>query len=85
MVTSNPNAHFLKLRDPRSRKGCLSKLHSAPDFWPYIRLPSIWLHGIRLHSTKPHKIRLFNISGINSDLFLPIRMAKPRPTNQGTT
>jgi hypothetical protein len=75
MVTSNPNAHFLKLRDPRSRKGCLSKLHSAPDFWPYIRL----------HSTKPHNIRLFNISGINSDLFLPIRMAKPRPTNQGTT
>jgi len=80
VATSNLSAPFSKLRDQRSRKSCQNKLHSALDLWPGIRLLNIKLHCIR-----PHDIKLLSISGINSDLFLPIRMANPRKTNQGTT
>jgi hypothetical protein len=75
VVTSYLSAPFSKLRDQRLRKSCQDKLHLALD----LEL------GIRLDGIKPHNIRLFSISGINNDLFLPIRMANPRKTNQGTT
>jgi hypothetical protein len=65
MVTSNPNVHFSRPRDQRSRRSCQDKLHPALELW----------QGIRLH----------NISNDSNDLFLPIRMANPRQTNQGTT
>jgi hypothetical protein len=81
-LTSDPSAPFSKLKDHRSIKSCLDKLHSAQDLWPGIRLPSIRLHGIRLHGTRPHDNRLLSISGINGDLFLLIRMTKPRLRNQ---
>jgi hypothetical protein len=78
--TSDPSAPFSKLRDQRSRKRCQDKLHSALYLWPSIRPHNIKLHGIRLHG-----IRILSISNISSNLFLPIRMANPRKTNQGTT
>jgi hypothetical protein len=44
----------------------------------HIRLPSIKLYGIKPHGIRTHGIRLLSINGINSDLFLPIRMANSR-------
>jgi hypothetical protein len=46
-------------------------------------------HGIKLLNIKPHGImphgaRLLSINGLNKDLFLPIIVANPRPTNPGT-
>jgi hypothetical protein len=55
-------------------------LHPALDLWPNIRL-----HGIRPHIIRLHDIKLLSISGNNNNLFLPIIMANPRQTNQGTT
>jgi len=68
VVTSDPSALFSKLRDHRSRKSCLDKLHSALGLWL----------GIKLHGKRLIGIRLISISGINNDLFLPIRIANPR-------
>jgi hypothetical protein len=62
-------AHFLKLRDQRSRRSFQDKLHPALDLWL----------GIKIHGT-----RLLSIRGNNNNLFLPIRMANPRQTNQDT-
>jgi hypothetical protein len=69
---------------------CQDKPHSTIDLWHNIwlhgiKLPSIRLHGIRLLGIRPHGIKLLSISGISSDLFLPIRMANSRKKNQGTT
>jgi hypothetical protein len=50
-----------------------------------MRLPSIKLHGIKFEGIKPHGTRLLSISGFSKDLFLRIRMANPRLTNQGTS
>jgi len=61
----------------------------AQDLWPCSRLHGIMLHGIKhqgirllnikllglmLHVTRHH-----SISGLNSDLYLPIIVANPRP------
>jgi hypothetical protein len=93
--TFDLSAPFSKLRDQKSRKRCQDKLHSVLDLWPSNRLHgsrllSIKLHGIRLldirpHGIKPDGIRLLSISSINSDLYLPIRMANPKLTNQDTS
>jgi hypothetical protein len=82
--TSDPSAPFSKLRDQRSRKRCQDKLHSALDHLPSIRLHSSKLLNIKLSGIRPHGIKLLSISGMNNDLYLPIRMANPRPTNQNT-
>jgi hypothetical protein len=50
-----------------------------------IKLPSIKLHGIEFQGIRPYGTRLLSINGLNRDLFLPIRMANPRLTNQGTS
>jgi len=47
------------------------------------------VHGIKLPNIKPHGImphgaRLLSINGLNRDLFLPIIVENPRPTNPGT-
>jgi hypothetical protein len=49
------------------------------------RLPSIKLHGIKFQGIMLHGARLPSISGLSRDLFLPIKMASPRLTNQGTS
>jgi hypothetical protein len=56
---------------------------------PLIRLHGIKLQGIRLHGIEtqcimPHSTKLPNISGLKRDLFLPIIVVNPRPTNLGT-
>jgi hypothetical protein len=50
-----------------------------------IKLPSIKLHGIMFQGIMPHGARLPSISSLSRDFFLPIRMANPRLTNQGTS
>jgi hypothetical protein len=59
------------------------------DLWPSIRLHGIKLRGIRVFNIKPygimpHAARLPSISGLNRDLFLPIKVASPRLTNLST-
>jgi hypothetical protein len=49
-----------------------------------IKLPSIKLCGIKFQGIRLHGARLLSISDLSRDLFLPIRMANPRLTNQGT-
>jgi hypothetical protein len=49
-----------------------------------IRLLNIKPHGIKSQGIMPHGARLPNINGLNKDLFLPIRVANPKLTNQGT-
>jgi hypothetical protein len=90
VVTFDLNAPFSKLRDQKSRKRCQDKLHSILELWPSIRLHgikllSIRLLGIRSHNIRPYDIWLLNISSINNDLFLPIRMPNPRKTNKALT
>jgi hypothetical protein len=94
---SDPNAPSSKLREQRSRKKCPDKQITAQDLWPSIRLHGIRLlirlygiklQGIRLLNIKPlgimlHGARLLSISGLSRDLFLPIIVANPRPTNLG--
>jgi len=85
---SDPNAPSSKLREQRSRKKCPDKQITAQDLWPLIRLYGIKLQGIRLLNIKPlgimlHGARLLSISGLSRDLFLPIIVANPRPTNLG--
>jgi hypothetical protein len=87
---SNPNASFSRLKEQRSRKRCPDKQISAQDLWPNIkihgiRLPSIKLHGIKFQGIMPHDARLPSISGLSRYLFLAIRMANLRLTNQGTS
>jgi len=87
---SDPSALSSRLRDQRSRKRFLDKQISVLDLWPSIRLhdirpPSIKLHGIKFQGIRPHSAELLNVSGLSRDLFLPIRMANPRLTNQGTS
>jgi hypothetical protein len=38
-----------------------------------------------LHQGALYLLRLFNLHGISKSLFLPIKVAKQRKTNQGTT
>jgi hypothetical protein len=73
-----------------SRKRCPDKKNSAQDLWPSIRFhgirpPSIKLHGIKFQGIRAHGAKLLSISGLSKDLFLPIKMANPRLTNQGTS
>jgi hypothetical protein len=97
---SDPSALSSRLRDQRSRKRCPDKQILAQDLWPSIKIQGIWLPNIRLHGIKlqgirlpsiklhgirPHGAKLLSISGLSRDLFLPIRMANPRLTNQGTS
>jgi hypothetical protein len=83
--TFDLSAPFSKLRDQKSRKRCQDKLHSVLDLWPSNRLHGSRLLDIRPHGIKPDGIRLLSISSINSDLYLPIRMANPKLTNQDTS
>jgi hypothetical protein len=90
---SDPSAPFLKHKKQRSRKKCPDKQIIAQDLWPSIRLHGtrllIMLHeikhqGIRLLNIKPlglmhHDTRHLSISGLSSDLFLPIIVANLRP------
>jgi hypothetical protein len=96
---SDPTAPFSKLKELRSRKKCPGKQTTTPDLWPNIRLHGIRLlimlhgikhQGIRLPNIKPlgimhHGARLLNISGLSSDLYLPIIVANPRSTNPSTS
>jgi hypothetical protein len=98
MGLSDPSAPSLKLREKRSRKKCPNKQIKAQDLWPsirlhgiklLIRLHGIKLQGIRLHGIEtqgimPHGTRLPSISGLGRDLFQPIIVANPRPTNPST-
>jgi hypothetical protein len=72
----DPNALSSRLRDQRSRKKCPDK--------HIFKLPSIKLCGIKFQGIRLHGARLLSISDLSRDLFLPIRMANPRLTNQGT-
>jgi hypothetical protein len=86
----DPSVPFSRLKDQRSRKRCLDKQILAQDLLSNIRLqgirlPNIKLHGIKLQGIRPHGAMLPSISNLSRDLFLPIRMANPRPTNQGTS
>jgi hypothetical protein len=42
-------------------------------------------HGIKTQGIMPHDARLLSISGLCRDLFLPIIVANPRPTNPDTS
>jgi hypothetical protein len=79
-----------RLKDLRLRKRCPDMKILAQDLWPSIKLQSIKLlciklHGIKLQGIRPHGARLPSINGFSKDLFLPIRMANSRVTNQGTS
>jgi hypothetical protein len=84
-----------RLKELRSRKRCPNTKISAQDLWLSIKLQSIRflcikihgikLHGIKLQGIRPHGARLPCISDLSKDLFLPIRMANPKLTNQGTS
>jgi hypothetical protein len=50
-----------------------------------LRPLNIKSHGIKTQGIMPHDARLLNISGLSRDLFLPIIVANPRPTNPGTS
>jgi hypothetical protein len=87
---SDPSVSFSRLKDQRSRKRFPDKQISAQVLWPNrrpqcIRPPSIKLHGIKLQHIRPHGARLPSINNLSRDLFLPIRMANTRLTNQGTS
>jgi hypothetical protein len=95
---SHPSAPSSKLREQRSRKKCPDKQIMSQDLWLSIRLHGtgllIMLHGIKhqgikLLNIKPlgimnHNARLLSISGLSSDLYLPIIVANPRSTNPST-
>jgi hypothetical protein len=87
---SDPCAPSSKLREQRSRNKCPGKQIIAQDLWLHgIRLHGIRIQGIRLYGIEtqgimPHSAKLPNISGLSRDLFLPIIVANPRPTNLGT-
>jgi len=92
---SDPSALSSKLRKQRSRKKYPDKQMMAQDLWPSIRLHGIRilikLHGSKIPGTrllniKPHGImshdaRLLSVSGLSIDLYLPVIVANPRPTN----
>jgi hypothetical protein len=76
---SDPSAPFSKLSEERLRKKCLDKQITAQDPWPSIRLLNIKPLGIMHHGA-----RLHCISGLSSNLYLPIIVANPRSTNPST-
>jgi hypothetical protein len=85
----DPSTPFLKHKRQRSRKKCPDKQIMAQDLWPSSRLHGIMLHGIKhqgigllnikLLGLMPYGTRHHSISGLSSDLFLPIIVANPRP------
>jgi hypothetical protein len=84
----DPSAPFLKHKKQRSRKKCPNKEMMAQDLWPRIML-LIMLYGIKhqginllniLHLGLMHNgTRHLSISGLSSDLYLPIIVANPKP------
>jgi len=84
---SDLSAPFSKHKKRRSRKKCPDKQITAQDLWPSIRL-LIMLHGIKYQGIRPlnikplglmhHGTRHLSISGLSSDLYLPIIVANPR-------
>jgi hypothetical protein len=89
---SDPSAPSSKPRKLKSRKKCSGKQIMAQDLWPSIRLHGIklliMLHGIKHQGIRPfnikplrlmyHGTRHLSISGLISDLYLPIIVANPR-------
>jgi hypothetical protein len=75
---SDPSAPFSKHKKRKSRKKCPDKQITAQDLWPSIRL-LIMLHGIKHQGIMHHSTRHLSISGLSSDLYLPIIVANPRP------
>jgi hypothetical protein len=82
----DPNAPSSKPRKRKSRKKCPGKQIMAQELWPSIRLHGIrlliMLHGIKHQGIKPlglmhHGTRHLSISGLSSDLYLPIIVANP--------
>jgi hypothetical protein len=82
---SNPNVPFSRLKEQRSRKRCPCKQILAQDLWPSKRLQGIRPSSIKLQGIRPHGAKLPSTSNLSRDLFLSIRMANPRLTNQGTS
>jgi len=89
---SNLSALSSKLRKQRSRKKCPEKQIMAQYLWPSIRVHGIrlliMLHGIKHQGIRPlnikplglmhHGTRHLSISGLSSNLYLPIVVANPR-------
>jgi hypothetical protein len=85
------SAPYSKPRNQKSRKKCLGKQIMAQDPWPSIRLHGIRiitkLHGGKHPGIRPLNIKLLghmhhgiwhlSISGLSSDLYLPITVTNP--------
>jgi hypothetical protein len=81
---SDPSTPFSKLKEQRSRKKCPDKQIMAQDLWSSIRHHGIRLLGIKTQGIMPHGAKLPSISDLSRDLFLPIIVANPKPTNPST-
>jgi hypothetical protein len=87
---SDPSAPSSKLREQMSRKKCPDKHITAKTSGPVsdsMASGGIKLQGIRL-LTSPigimlHGAKLLSINDLSRDLFLPIIVANPSPTNPG--
>jgi hypothetical protein len=94
-----PQCSLLKAQKANVKKEVPRQANYGTRLWPSIKLhgislfirlhgiklQSIWLLTIKTQGIMPHGARLLNISSLSRDLFPPIIVANPRPTNPSTS